>query len=381
MSDEFKPLNQTDKYTDDIQIITGLFSNGSGTLSTMYTASLSESDSKYYNTISDAQGLTGVEYFDVTFGSHYASGSNLSEGVNNTKNETRAIYRQFAGAFLDDPTARFTFQNISTTTGDYTGTEITDDNVYISTTKSSKMKDRIDPKFTISLSGSTYGATAGTGTGKGSEMSSSRHYFTAWTGSQIYSSVSGKKAPIVSGSAGTPHESGTLTTYGWFYENAGTWVFSLERLSGSGTFPINGPNTHISGARDTLQHAAFDPTDHFGFALATSNDGTYLNHKKMVHAIQRGGQMKVKTIQDLAQTTYYCRAFHNEFNDTSNPTKVNQNTEFRDFLEDFQENPVTFVTTIGLYNSNSDLIAVAKLNKPQKKDRNTEITFAVKVNG
>ena len=42
-------------------------------------------------------------------------------------------------------------------------------------------------------------------------------------------------------------------------------------------------------------------------------------------------------------------------------------------------NPQTFVTTVGLYNNNNDLLAVAKLSKPLVKDFTKEALIRVKI--
>ena len=100
----YTPLNlTTDQYTDDVQLVTGLFSNGSGTLagSSVFTASLSSSDQKYFVTIQDAAGSSGTEYIDISYGHAFGSGSDMSGGANNTAKATQAIYGQMAGAFLD----------------------------------------------------------------------------------------------------------------------------------------------------------------------------------------------------------------------------------------------------------------------------------------
>jgi hypothetical protein len=42
-------------------------------------------------------------------------------------------------------------------------------------------------------------------------------------------------------------------------------------------------------------------------------------------------------------------------------------------------NPKVYVTTIGLYSDTGDLLAVAKLNKPQLKDFEREMLIAVRI--
>jgi len=43
------------------------------------------------------------------------------------------------------------------------------------------------------------------------------------------------------------------------------------------------------------------------------------------------------------------------------------------------DNPQTYITTIGLYNDNQDLVAVAKLSQPVVKDFTKEALIRVKL--
>ena len=43
------------------------------------------------------------------------------------------------------------------------------------------------------------------------------------------------------------------------------------------------------------------------------------------------------------------------------------------------DSPVSYVTTVGLYNSANELLAVAKLSEPLKKTPSNEITLRVRL--
>lgn len=68
---------------------------------------------------------------------------------------------------------------------------------------------------------------------------------------------------------------------------------------------------------------------------------------------------------ELNSTIYFCRANHNEFNYSSNPTYLSS-SQIR-VKETSQDEPVSYITTIGLYSSANELLAVAKLSEPLKK--------------
>ena len=80
---------------------------------------------------------------------------------------------------------------------------------------------------------------------------------------------------------------------------------------------------------------------------------------------------------ELNSSIYFCRASHNEFNYSSNPTYVTgskihvKNTSL--------DSPVSYITTVGMYSADNELLAVAKLSEPLKKDPTNEITLRVRL--
>ena len=80
---------------------------------------------------------------------------------------------------------------------------------------------------------------------------------------------------------------------------------------------------------------------------------------------------------ELNSTVYFCRASHNEFNYSNNPTYLSQ-SQIR-VKNSTTDNPVSYVTTVGLYSADNELLAVAKLSEPLKKDPSTEVTLRVRL--
>ena len=80
----------------------------------------------------------------------------------------------------------------------------------------------------------------------------------------------------------------------------------------------------------------------------------------------------------LTSNFVFVRARNAEFNYSQNPTFIDQTTGGVRFT-DFITAPQTFITTVGLYNDNGDLLAVAKLSKPLKKDFTKEALIRVKL--
>jgi len=80
---------------------------------------------------------------------------------------------------------------------------------------------------------------------------------------------------------------------------------------------------------------------------------------------------------ELNSTVYFCRANHNEFNYSSNPTYLsNSKIRVKTMATD---NPVAYITSVGLYNDNNELLASAKLSEPLKKSPSTEFTIRARL--
>ena len=80
---------------------------------------------------------------------------------------------------------------------------------------------------------------------------------------------------------------------------------------------------------------------------------------------------------ELNSTVYFCRANHNEFNYSSNPTYLSSSKLV--VKNNAAENPVSYATTVGLYSPDNELLAVAKLSEPLKKDPTNEFTLRVRL--
>ena len=80
---------------------------------------------------------------------------------------------------------------------------------------------------------------------------------------------------------------------------------------------------------------------------------------------------------ELNSAIYFCRVNHNEYNYSSNPTYVTgSKLRVKNNVNDL---PVTYITSIGLYSPDNELLAVAKLSEPIRKDPNTELTLRVRL--
>jgi len=80
---------------------------------------------------------------------------------------------------------------------------------------------------------------------------------------------------------------------------------------------------------------------------------------------------------ELNSTIYFCRVNNTDFNYTSNPTYLSSSKIV--VKNNAQDLPVTYVTTVGLYSGDNELLAVAKLSEPLKNDPTTEFNIRVRL--
>ena len=80
---------------------------------------------------------------------------------------------------------------------------------------------------------------------------------------------------------------------------------------------------------------------------------------------------------ELNSTVYFCRANHNEFNYSANPTYLT-GSRIR-VKKQASDNPISYITSVGLYSADGALLGVAKLSEPIKKRPSEEYIFRCRV--
>jgi len=173
-------------------------------------------------------------------------------------------------------------------------------------------------------------------------------------------------------------ETPTYGGYGLFYPADGIVVLNAAAVANligiSKTVGVNpgsgGPNTDGSW----IYNPGLDVTSSF----------TY-NHKTLVESMKLvQGIMNVRKSEFVPSLHYFIRVKNREFNYSNNPTYVFDGTDgvhaagtIRN--TDFISNPRTYITTVGLYNDNNELVAVAKLSRPAVKSFDSELLIKVRL--
>ena len=96
-------------------------------------------------------------------------------------------------------------------------------------------------------------------------------------------------------------------------------------------------------------------------------------------AIEVGpNKLSFKNRYTIYENEIVCTVDANDFNMSQNPTITTDSSgSLRNFAT--SSNFMPYVTTVGLYNDNNELLAVAKLSRPLLKDFTKELLVRVKL--
>jgi len=92
---------------------------------------------------------------------------------------------------------------------------------------------------------------------------------------------------------------------------------------------------------------------------------------------RRWNNCEFNNTTELNSTIYFCRVNNNEFNYSSNPTYLS-GSKIR-VKNQSNDNPTSYITTVGLYSTDNELLATAKLSEPLKKDPTNEMILRVRL--
>lgn len=115
-----------------------------------------------------------------------------------------------------------------------------------------------------------------------------------------------------------------------------------------------------------------DNTFSFRDALTGSSITTLSNNLR-----SRIQNVQFNNTVELNSSIYFCRINHNEFNYSANPTYLTQ-SQIR-VKQQASDRPVAYITTVGLYSADDQILAVGKLSEPLRKDPTIEYTLRARL--
>jgi hypothetical protein len=338
----FKRLDPEDFILSADSITAPLWTTNSPILTTFFTSSAQETSTsgKYYLSVyQTGSALSGSEVqFDIVYANKIGSGSVLFNSAVGSNSPTKTLYGQYRALVLGDENADFIFGNI--TSSDFWALSIS----------RNRYKETLFPgSLTLGMSGSLGNIV----------LTDDSQYVNSIT----YKDA-GRVYNLISGSAGTKTgATGTVTTdgwsvnsgsYGWFLPDIGTIL--LNPLALSGSLAAGGIGLHVS----------------------RSNNADGANDARLFRTISASANFRLNSQETITSDYVFVRARNAEFNYSENPTFISGSTG-EVLYNDFINNPQVYFTTVGMYNDNNELLAVAKLSKPLIKDFTKEALIRVKL--
>ena len=162
------------------------------------------------------------------------------------------------------------------------------------------------------------------------------------------------------GSAGNK----TITNNCTSYSVAGNTAATNGDFSGGGSGGILGPNPGVTQMNSALQD--------FRTMLKSSEISSSADAIR-----NRIFNLQYNNTIELNSTVYFCRAQHDEFNYSSNPTYLS-GSQIR-VKNESTDIPISYITSLGLYSSDNQLLAVGKFSEPIRKDNNIELSFRARL--
>ena len=305
-------------------------------LTTMYRGlQASTSTGKYYQNIyaaGTADNGTGDVQFSVAYGDLVGSGSLAFSPTEIGKSPSSVIYGQYRNLIFGDENTNFQF-----------GSSSVDQSVYFITVNRSRFKEKLLPgSFELTLKSGSLTRTF-------------------IDDSQVTSTVSfvdaGRSYNLVSGSIANGVHSVESTAYtntgyaGALYPDVGVIALNHARLNNA-TYGLS-----------------------ISENISSNVDGN--NIFQIASSIISGSSFRLNSQETVTSDYVFVRIRNSEFNYSTNPSNITGSGELRHNI--MVNSPQAYITTVGLYNDNNDLLAVAKLSRPLLKDFTKEALVRIKL--
>jgi hypothetical protein len=347
MAGTFITLDPADFVVSSDAITATLWSGGNPTLSTFFTSSTQEAGSSgnfYLNVYQTASTNSNAAIqFAIAYGNLVGSGSQDYNLAVDGYSPTATIYGQWQDLVIGDENTNFTF-----------GT-ITSSQFYVLSIDRTRYKEALAlGTLALTISGSSGSIT----------LTDNSAYTTAVTttgaGVTVYQ--------LITGSQGTKATITSRNTADGYSANSGSYGWLLPQI---GAIVLN-----------PLALADFATSGGIGFKYSGSSTGSVVPNnspnRSLYQAISGSGNFKLNSQETITSDYVFVRARSSEFNYSENPSYISGSTG-EVLYPYFINNPQTYITTIGLYNDSTELLAVAKLSRPLLKNFTKEALVRVKL--
>jgi hypothetical protein len=325
----FSRYNSEDSVISAESVVRGLFSGDSNILSTFFTSS---NYTEYYLDVyngSPSSAASSIQ-FSIQYGNLQGSGSLLINTNVPGLTPSRVVYGQYRNLVYGTETTNFSFDNGSTISND----------IFVINIARARYKESLYP--------GSLNLTLGSG-------SSGTIQLTDDSGTTNLTRYIGENRVfyIISGSNGNSYiPAASSSYYGMMFPD-----LNLIILNASSSATVNLKNY-------------FSP-------LTVATSSAQNNHVKLYNSIASGSSFQLKSEETVSSRYFFTRIKNSEFNYTTNPSIIDANGNL--LYSTLINNPQTYITSVGMYNDNNELLAVAKLSKPLTKDFTKEALIRIKL--
>ncbi|MAH50352.1 hypothetical protein CMI37_31310 [Candidatus Pacearchaeota archaeon] len=220
---------------------------------------------------------------------------------------------------------------------------------------------------------------------------------TSLSGSKIFTDVGSatNQITLFGGATGNIVDSSdTNRSVGNIFYDQGIVVLDLKKIISGGE--------HCSGVIDGMRASTYKDAAAGQVVIGPTEGQTYGNTRaKFIPDLMYSGSidnivdhiastrfqsgsltaMTFQNVTNINSTLFFCRANPDEFNYSSNPTFTDATGRIKviDQGMEGQQRAFSFITSVGLYDANNNLLAVAKLSRPIEKNDEKDITIRVRL--
>ena len=186
---------------------------------------------------------------------------------------------------------------------------------------------------------------------------------------------------------------GSSERCGLIFYQAGVAVLTSSIFGRQNITPAHAAATNYTNGVDTSYQAAIEggtlisasgggdgtgtPHPGLGFQTVTGFGATHFISSSAGLFRTLCNKITLQNTTEINSTVYFCRINHSDFNYSQNRTYLT-GSRLR-VKSQASDMPVTYITTVGLYSADNELLAVAKLSEPLRKDPTTDMTIRVRL--
>jgi hypothetical protein len=338
----FVTINAEDFVISADSITSTLWSNNTTTLFNYFTSSTAIPNNAYLPVYleSPISNPSALPQFTISYGQVNGSGSAPLNSLIPGSSPTRITYGQFRTLINGDENTNLNFGTGNTNSPDF----------YVINISRANYKEKLFlSTFNLTLSGSSQI--------KLTNNSANVTSLTYCDAGRVFDIVSGSNGSATTSIPASSSAAGYTVSgsYGKFLPDVGLIILNSRALALSASF--GGISLSI-------------PTANNSSNLSTINSNLY-------SAFNIGKNFSLNSEETITSDYIFVRIKNSDFNYTTNPSMISGSGEF--YYPSLINNPQTYITTVGLYNDNNELLGVAKLSKPLVKDFTKEALIRVKL--